>query len=145
MKRLGFYYSGLIVFVGLLQLTYLGQRLFPPPKVNRLYFPSEEQVFTPAFPILNPGVQPLFPASEVILQERLYAPFVSLRETDLSNRNLSKAHLSFADLRGSKLLGTDLSQALLYGAQLEGAVFNKNTRLPFSYETALALGMKEQL
>nr|WP_295899581.1 pentapeptide repeat-containing protein [uncultured Bdellovibrio sp.] len=144
MKRLGFYYGSILIIVFLSQLTPWGQRLFPKPKINSLSFPSQDQVFTPLFPVLNPGVEPQFPASEIILQERLFAPFIILKNQNLSRKNLSKAHLSFADLRNANLRGTDLSKALLYGARLDGALFDKDTQLPFSKNVALSLGMREQ-
>ncbi|WP_374028942.1 pentapeptide repeat-containing protein [Bdellovibrio bacteriovorus] len=145
MKKLGLYYFSIILLVLLSQLTPWGQLLFQRPKFNHLQFPTKEQSFTPAIPILNPGVVPAFPASEIILQEKLFAPFVVLKGQDLSNKNLSHAHLSFADLRDTNLKGSDLSQALLYGARLEGAKFNTKTKLPFSKETARNLGMQEDL
>ncbi|XGC81980.1 pentapeptide repeat-containing protein [Bdellovibrio bacteriovorus] len=117
--------------------------LFPAPKVKSLYFPAQDQVFSPSFPVLNPGTEPLFPQANVILQENLYAPFSVLNSKDLSKLNLEKAHLGFADLRNTDLKNTNLSKALLYGANLDGATFNADTRLPFSKDTAFALGMKE--
>ncbi|WP_374079305.1 pentapeptide repeat-containing protein [Bdellovibrio bacteriovorus] len=144
MKQLGYYYGAIILIVLLSQLTPMGQRLFPRPKINTLQFPSQDQTFSPVFPVLNPGLQPQFPASEIILQERLFAPFIVLKEQNLKNKNLSKAHLSFADLREADLRGTDLSQALLYGAHLEGALFNRETKLPFTKDVALTFGMREE-
>lgn len=144
MKQLGYYYGAIILIVLLSQLTPTGQRLFPRPKINTLQFPSQDQTFSPVFPVLNPGLQPQFPASEIILQERLFAPFIILKDQSLANKNLAKAHFSFADLRHTDLRGTDLSQALLYGARLEGALFNKETKLPFAKETAFIFGMREE-
>jgi|GEM_PF-1964156 len=145
MKRLAYYYGTILFIVIFSQLTPWGQLLFPQPKINSVVFPSQDQIFSPLFPVLNPGLVPQFPASDIILQERLFAPFIVLQGQNLFGRNLSKAHLSFADLRNTDLRSADLSNALLYGARLEGAIFNASTRLPFDRETAIALGMKEQL
>ncbi|UOF02479.1 pentapeptide repeat-containing protein [Bdellovibrio reynosensis] len=137
------YYSLLGIFLVATQLFPQGRVLFPPPKINSLYFPSKDQVFSPSFPVLTPGTEPRFPDANVILQENLYAPFSVLNGKNLSKLNLEKAHLGFADLRFADLKDTNLSKALLYGANLEGAIFNSETRLPFSKETAFSLGMKE--
>lgn len=137
------YYFLLGIFLVATQLFPQGRVLFPPPRINSLYFPSQDQVFSPSFPVLNPGTEPRFPDANVILQENLFAPFSVLNSKDLSKLNLSKAYLGFADLRNANLTDTNLSKALLYGANLEGATFNSETRLPFSKDTAFSLGMKE--
>lgn len=127
------------------QGTSKGSLLFPLPKEISLNFPSTEQKFSPQFPVMSPGLRPSFPSAEIIFQERLFAPFIVLKDQDLSHKNLARAHLSFADLRNVNLSGTDLSNSLLYGARLEGALFDHSTKLPFTKDTALALGMKESL
>ena len=142
-RSLGIYYLGLIVIIGACQFSDGGRRILPPPKKNHLNFPSLDQTFNPMFPVLSAGLHPQFPASDIILQERLFAPFIVLKQQSLSGKNLSKAHLSFADLRDADLRGADLSGALLYGAQLNGAQFNETTRLPFSEQMALNHGMKK--
>ncbi|UXR66021.1 pentapeptide repeat-containing protein [Bdellovibrio bacteriovorus] len=142
-RSLGLYYAILIVIIGASQFFEGGGRVLPLPKKNHLNFPSTDQIFNPAFPVLSSGLHPQFPASDIILQELLFAPFIILKEQNLSGKNLGKAHLSFADLRKTDLTGTDLSQAFLYGAQLDGALFNEKTHLPFSEQTALKLGMKK--
>ncbi|WP_374030911.1 pentapeptide repeat-containing protein [Bdellovibrio bacteriovorus] len=144
MKSLTSYY--LIICVVILggYLLPHGHELFPAPKVRTLNFPSVEQTFNPALPVLAPGTVPQFPAADIILQENLFAPFAVLRDQNLSEKNLSKSNLSFADLRNANLKGTNLSEALLYGSQLQGALFDSGTRLPFSSETARSLGMREE-
>ncbi|MWQ98783.1 hypothetical protein GQA09_33200, partial [Escherichia coli] len=140
MKALATYYLILIAVLAGGYFLPRGPELFPLPKNRHLVFPSQDQIFNPSFPVLASGTQPQFPASEIILQENLFAPFVVLRDQNLSGKNLSKSNLSFADLRGANLQNTDLSAALLYGSKLDGALYNQSTRLPFSFSTARALG-----
>lgn len=120
----------------------LGFKIFPS-SVD-LSFPKKDQAFSTDLPVLMPGSLPRFPESDIILQERLYAPFVNLAGQNLSLKNLRLAHLSFANLSGTDLRGADLSLAILYGADLSGAKFNSATKLPFDLNTARALGMKEE-
>jgi uncharacterized protein YjbI with pentapeptide repeats len=64
-------------------------------------------------------------------------PEARLDGKDLSNQNLSGADLSGADLSGADLRnahlrGTDLRNATLTNAQLEGTIYDTNTKLPES-------------
>lgn len=64
------------------------------------------------------------------------------KEADLQSANLWGADLRGADLRGSNLQSADLRHSLTQNALLSGALFNDDTRLPFSKAEAIQRGMK---
>ncbi len=76
-------------------------------------------------------------------------PNAQLSNQALSGRNFRganfrNANLGGADLRNADFVGADLSNANLFqGAKLQGALFNEETRLPFSIQMAESLGMKK--
>ena len=70
--------------------------------------------------------------------EGAWLGMADLRRARLAQARLAGARLEEADLRGAELeLTLDWEQA-----RWAGAVFNQETRLPFSREKALALGMR---
>lgn len=62
----------------------------------------------------------------------------NFQNADLNGSSLTWANLSFANLRGA-----DLSQVDIAGVRFEGATYDSKTKLPFSEERALALGLKK--
>ena len=75
----------------------------------------------------------------------------SLKSTVFNESSLSSANLRWSNLDGSMFQKTDLRNADLCNANLEntkfidcnleGAVFNLHTRLPFCFDTAKQKGM----
>jgi len=82
---------------------------------------------------------------------KTYLSGMKLEKADFSNANLFRANLRNANLKGAKLVrvdltaadlrGADLTQANLTGAFLDRALFNRETKLPFSKAEALKRGM----
>jgi len=60
---------------------------------------------------------------------------------DLEDADLNNCDLSGASLRNADLRGCNLEMSKTVGASFEGAVFDRDTRLPFSYSEALSRGM----
>jgi uncharacterized protein YjbI with pentapeptide repeats len=68
---------------------------------------------------------------------------VSFRQSRFVNADLREAKFNSSDLRATDLRGADLRGALLLSVALDGALIDSKTKLPFSRQLALRLGMKE--
>jgi hypothetical protein len=75
----------------------------------------------------------------------------AMRDVSLRGASLRRANLAGADLSGADLRGADLTDTFISGmgfraaddvaARFQGALFDAQTRLPFSTDTARRLGM----
>lgn len=66
---------------------------------------------------------------------------VSLTKVRFNGARLDHTDLQGSDLRGADLRGCNLQFANLKHAQLYSALFNERTKLPFSKDEAIQLGM----
>jgi uncharacterized protein YjbI with pentapeptide repeats len=65
-----------------------------------------------------------------------------LTKTDFSWSNLKDTRFIKSDLQGANFCHSDLEGTRFEDCKLRGALFNMNTRLPFSIEMAKSLGMQ---
>ncbi|RZA07148.1 MAG: pentapeptide repeat-containing protein [Proteobacteria bacterium] len=71
-----------------------------------------------------------------------YFERASLRGADLRASHFAFTNIIQSDLTGADLRDADLTSARILLTKLEGALFNENTKLPFSEAEAIARGMK---
>lgn len=67
--------------------------------------------------------------------------FTDLRDANFSLADLRGAEFRYSRLQGADFRDADLRDVILFDSRYEKAKFNDGTKLPFSRERALALGM----